>query len=101
MSITRWEFIGAGVLIGIAAVAVDALWTERFFIETNEFFIPPATRHTKNVKIIQVSDLHLQSINYRVTRLAEKINRLKPDLVLFTGDSIDKAGNLPLLNSFL
>src|SRR3954447_17979547 len=101
MPITRWKFIGAGVLVGIAAVAADALWMERFFIETNEFFIPPATRHTKNLKIIQISDLHLQSRNYRAARLADKINRLKPDLILITGDSIYKAANLQLLDSFL
>src|SRR5690349_12755801 len=100
MPITRWGLIEAGVLVGIAAAAADAI-VETFFIETKKFFIPPATSHTENIKIIQVSDLHLQSINFRVKRLADRINRLNPHLVLITGDTIDKAGNLPLLDRFL
>lgn len=101
MAITRRKFIQSGLLITTGVVLTDAFWIERFFIETNEFYMGSATKDTTNIKVVQISDLHLQSINYQITQLANKLNRLHPDLILITGDAIDKAENISLLNDFL
>ncbi len=84
-----------------AAVLTDALWIEKHFIEFNEFFIGSATPETNNLKIVQLSDLHLQSINTALEELARKLNQLKPDLIAITGDAIDEAENLHLLDEYL
>ena len=46
----------------------------------------------KNLKIVMASDIHIGPIiNYeKVNRLVERINELKPDLVLFPGDILDE-----------
>lgn len=45
----------------------------------------------KNFRIVQISDLHLGAANSvrLVRRSVEKINALKPDVVVFTGDLFD------------
>ncbi|MBW4426780.1 MAG: metallophosphoesterase [Nostoc desertorum CM1-VF14] len=78
-----------------------------FIIEPNRFVV---TRHQLNqefasnnnsFKIVQVSDLHLKQFNNRAQRIAEQVNKLHPNVVLFTGDSIDKAEQLDGFARFL
>ena len=101
MPISRRKFIQTGTLLTIGIVLTDAFWIEKFFIEVNEFYIGTATKDTANIKVVQISDLHLQSINYQLIQLTEKLNKLNPDLILITGDTVDKAQNVSLLNDFL
>lgn len=101
MIFTRRQFIKTGVFVTPALLLLDSLWIEKFFIEVNEYHLKGSSENGANIKLIQISDLHLQSINNQLKRLAKKINQLKPHLILFTGDSIDKAANIPLLNDFL
>jgi predicted MPP superfamily phosphohydrolase len=101
MRITRRRFIATVLGLIPAAIFLDSLWFEKFFIEINEFFLGNASEKTNNIKLLQISDLHLQEVSAKHTRLANKINSLKPDLIVFTGDSIDKENNLPVLNEFL
>ncbi|QHT72070.1 metallophosphoesterase [Rhodocytophaga rosea] len=82
-------------------VLTDALWFERFFIEINEFFIGNTDKNQSQIQVVQVSDLHLNSINKPLRKLAQKINKVKPDMVLITGDAIDKSENISLLDDFL
>ena len=101
MPITRRKFVKTGLLSITGVVFLDSFWIEKFFIETKEFYIGSATEKSLNIKVVQISDLHLHSINYQLIRLTNKINELQPDLILFTGDVIDKAKNISLLNDFL
>lgn len=46
----------------------------------------------EGLKIVQISDLHLGSFNYNYKKLdsaIEKINDLKPDYIVFTGDLVN------------
>lgn len=101
MQISRRKFIKAGVLVTTGVVLADAFWVEKFFIEVNEFFIGSATKNTANIKVVQISDLHIQSVNYQLSQLTNKLNKLKPDIILITGDSVDNAKNISILNDFL
>ena len=76
-------------------------------IEPNRFVV---TRHQLNkrfalannsFKVVQISDLHLKKFNNRSERIAEQINKLNPNIVLFTGDSIDKAEQIDGFERFL
>ena len=101
MPITRRNFLWTS-LAGIAGIILaDSFLFERFFIETNEFYLGAATKSSKNISFVQVSDLHLHSISSALIHLAKKINKVQPDLILFTGDMLDEKNNLPLLIRFL
>jgi predicted MPP superfamily phosphohydrolase len=44
------------------------------------------------LRIVQLSDIHLGSFNYRfhiIERAIEKVNRLEPDYIFFTGDLVN------------
>ncbi|WP_375501251.1 metallophosphoesterase [uncultured Nostoc sp.] len=78
-----------------------------FIIEPNRFVV---TRHQLNqqfasnknsFKIVQISDLHLKQFNNRAQHIAEQVNKLNPNVVLFTGDSIDKVEQLDGFDRFL
>lgn len=101
MAITRRKFIKRTATVATGLVLLDAFWVEQFFIETNEFYIGTAKPEKSNISVVQISDLHIQSLGYALEQIASKINQSTPDLMLFTGDSIDRAEKLPVLESFL
>jgi predicted MPP superfamily phosphohydrolase len=98
---TRRKFIRVGVGAFAALGLADSLWAEKYFIETNEFSIGSAEQATASIKVVQVSDLHIQSVNQQLKQLARKLNTLKPDLILITGDAVDSGNNIHLLSRFL
>ncbi len=66
-----------------------------FFIEPNWIQIEKLTIKNpnfpddlKNLKIIHITDPHIEREGFRERSLAKKINALKPDLILITGDFI-------------
>lgn len=74
-----------------------------FFIGTKEIFIKEYKVSTNKIsdkmhglKILQISDLHFgSSVNKNdVKKLVKKANETKPDIVIFTGDLINKKYNL-------
>lgn len=101
VKINRRKFLKTGLIAAIGAILIDAFWLEKFFIEIKEFYIGDASKGSSNLKVIQISDLHLKSINYQLRKLSEKINNLNPDLLLITGDAIDDSEDLPVLQEFL
>ena len=53
------------------------------------------------LKIIHLSDLHIRNIASIHSEITAKINQKSPDLLVITGDSVEKPANLPLLYQFL
>ncbi|HEX8330112.1 MAG TPA: metallophosphoesterase [Hymenobacter sp.] len=98
---SRRSFIKYGLAISAGTVAADAFWAEKHFFEINEFYFHASNASTRNIKLIQLSDLHLQSIDSQIIRLTKKINELRPDLLLITGDAVDEADKTLLLSDFL
>lgn len=101
MTWKRRSFIKTSFLSVSGLALLDSFWVEKFFIETNEFFLGNSSKHKSDIKVVQISDLHIQSVNYQLRQLAQQLNRLKPDLILLTGDALDEAKNLSVLDSFL
>jgi predicted MPP superfamily phosphohydrolase len=101
MNWTRRNFIKAGLLLGAGFILLDSFWIEKYFIETNDFCLGKSTDDNFDLKVIQISDLHLQSLNGQLKKLAKNINEQKPDLILITGDSVDNRKNVFVLNQFL
>lgn len=53
------------------------------------------------LRVVQLSDLHLRDFGRRERLVVNEVSRLNPDVVLFTGDVIDKADSISVLESFL
>ena len=96
--ISRRKFIKRGVLASIGLLLIDCLWFEKYVIDWNHYDI---SKQKNKLKIIQISDLHIGSIRYFHKSIASKINKLKPDLIFITGDSVDENSNLNNLDVFL
>ena len=97
--LTRRKFIKSGLIGAIGLVLLDAFWFEKYVIDWS--YHDRSKPDTDKIKIIQLSDLHLNKIKNYHKSIARKINKIKPDLLFFTGDAIDKKGNGFLLNEFL
>lgn len=73
-------------------VILDAYWIEPNWIQVRRVTIgsEPLTAKLSGIKIVHLSDLHLQNgIGFRERALVRKVNRLEPDLILLTGDYLD------------
>lgn len=98
---TRRKFIRNSFLLSTGLLLTDSFWAEKFFVRVNEYVIPTSGDKLHGLLLVQISDLHLTSINYPHQYIIKKINEINPHLVFITGDSIDKNENLPLLEEFL
>jgi predicted MPP superfamily phosphohydrolase len=96
---TRRKFLKKGVLASIGILLLDSLWFEKYVIDWNYFDISKSTKN--KIKILQISDLHLNQLKYYHKSIAKKINAIKPDLIFITGDSVDKTENMSSLTGFL
>lgn len=53
------------------------------------------------LRVVQLSDLHLHALGARERRAAELVRAEAPDLLVLTGDLVESAHELPLLDAFL
>jgi uncharacterized protein len=95
-------FVSVALIVALGLSIVNAV-----SIEPNRFVV---TRHQLgkhlldreySFKIVQISDLHLKKFNNRARQIADRVNQLQPDIVVFTGDSIDRAEQLNGFEQFL
>jgi len=74
---------------------------EPYWIETKTVEIPTNKLHQTSIRLVQFSDLHCTGKVANEKKLVEIINALKPDVVVFTGDSMNNRNALPLLKETL
>jgi len=79
--------VGAFQLIFLAAT-YDGLFIEPFRLTVSEVAIKssPAFFQGRPLRILQISDLHIEHISPRERAVMEKVNALAPDMVVLTGD---------------
>jgi predicted MPP superfamily phosphohydrolase len=71
-------------------------------LEVTEYAIGRPDRGGTPLRLLQLSDLHLRHhLEPRHLRLIETIRRLRPDLILLTGDAVDRWGAAFPLDSLL
>ncbi len=65
--------------------------TYRFKITNQQVVLPNLPRELNNLKIVQLSDIHVGSFKRKdkVELAVEQINALQPDLIFFTGDLVN------------
>lgn len=97
--LTRRKFIKGGLLASIGVVLLDAFWFEKYTIDWNYFDISKSGNN--QIKIVQISDLHFDQLRYFHKSIANRINTLQPDMIVITGDSVDKTEKIEALNEFL
>lgn len=85
-------------LIATSALAIAS--ADIFVIEPNTIVIEKlSVRNTKiskslkNFKICQISDTHLKGLGYREEKSYEVLRAIRPNLIVVTGDLIDKKRN--------
>ena len=98
---TRRDFIQWGVRGAVALALADSYCIEPQWIEWNEFSLKSRGDQSSSIKLIQLSDLHIKEVNGSLRESAQKINELKPDLICITGDSVDRAKYLPVLEEYM
>ncbi|NBQ80372.1 MAG: hypothetical protein EBT99_17520 [Betaproteobacteria bacterium] len=92
-----------GMLLSVAlvgSVITYALAIEPFWIKTSTHTIGHPSVSAP-IRVAQLSDLHLQTLDKQAIKVIEEVERLKPDLVVITGDAVDKQKALPALDQFL
>ena len=72
------------VWAGILACAGDAWLIEPGWVETTHVRIPAG--RAAPLRIVHISDLHIDAEGEHEKRLAERVNSLRPDVVVMTGD---------------
>lgn len=93
-----------GILVLLAPiVAVFLILPYSRFIEPNWIEVKKVTIRSEKftpelskLKIVQISDLHIERIDYREKRLLAIVNRLKPDIIFITGDFVTYRKDLKL-----
>lgn len=97
----RRLLIGLGGAAATAAGNAFLLEPRRLSITRSRIDSPGASSNDPEIRVVQITDLHLQRVSRHVHRIARTINRLRPQLILMTGDMIDRSDRLPELNRFL
>lgn len=101
MKINRRKFLLRGFLLAILGLLLDAFWWEKTFIRLRRIYWKKAEKAAKTIRLLQISDVHLQSVGYALRRMARNVLAEKPDLLCFTGDLLDKSNKWEALDEFL
>lgn len=85
--------------IGFALLAYS-IWIEPYWIDVTTHEMPTSSKG-RRIRVVQLSDLHMQSIGKREHAIAEKLQGLEPDLIVLSGDVIDRPDAIHLVDRFL
>lgn len=75
-----------------------AIEPDMIVVEEHDICVKKWADEFNDLRIVLAGDIHLNNLTYgaeKLDEIVEKINSLKPDLVLFTGDYITKRKNSP------
>jgi uncharacterized protein len=94
---------------GLAALGGYTGWIEPEQITIGQYnlqdrfvkFPHPGQPSGTTLKIVQISDLHIKQVDQFYRAVADRVNQLQPDVVLLTGDIVDRDYTLPILEAFL
>lgn len=81
-------------LLGMAAFVDTAR------LEVNRYDLR-SDQQRSGLRVVQLSDLHLQSIGADEQKVVQQVQALRPDLLVLSGDMVDRKDALPVLAAFL
>lgn len=73
-----------------------ALWVEPRWVEVTQHDLRQSGADDP-IRIVQLSDLHLQTMGALEASVATKVREIGPDFVILSRDVIDRADTLPIL----
>ena len=101
-SISRRKFLVSSLALGGGLVLGDALWLEPRSFVVEEVILPLAKMPPgRELHVVHLSDLHLHTLPPHFKSAAEVVNRLKPDIILLTGDYLEQEKNLSGVLEFM
>lgn len=94
----HWKWVSRAGICGAILIFISMWWgalLNRFTIDVKpvEISITDLPESFDGYTIVQLSDLHLGSYNKNTTyvsRLVDEVNALEPDLIVFTGDIVNR-----------
>ncbi len=90
----------AALLLSLAGMLVYSTWIEPQRIEVIQHDMRKTTNGVA-FRLVQVSDLHLRRYGQHEKSIAQKIKDLNADVVVLSGDAIDRQEAIPWLRSFV
>ena len=79
-----------GINLSISICAFYGLYIEPFALSTSVVDIPgPPSESNQVLRVLHLSDLHIERITRREQILIDHIKELEPDLILWTGDYLN------------
>jgi uncharacterized protein len=101
MRLTRRRFLQAGLGLTAAGLLADSLGFEPHCVRINEHELPDRPAPSPRLTVVQLADLHLQRVHAGLRTMCRELSELQPDLLLFTGDAVDRTDKLPVLAQLL
>jgi predicted MPP superfamily phosphohydrolase len=80
-------------MVGVVC-ALYGHFIEPYWIEVKTVEIPTAKLHQTAIRLVQISDTHCTIRAMNEKKMVEIINGLKPDVIVFTGDSANNSKGL-------
>ncbi|PZF90748.1 metallophosphoesterase [Listeria ivanovii] len=80
------------IVIGIVAIFLVIGWFAGTRLTVKQYEIT-STKIEKEIKLVQLSDLHFSEFGENNSKLVAKVEELKPDVIAITGDLFDKQGD--------
>jgi uncharacterized protein len=81
------------IVLGIIYMSLEVRWLE---IKTVRF-----TKNKKALKILQLSDIHISKLLVPAIKIRQAIEKVKPDLLIMTGDYIEEKAHITSFLNFL
>jgi len=99
--ISRRTFLLGGSALFAGGIVTDALLEPQTF-RIEEMALPLAkVAPGRELRIVQISDLHIRSFGGYFRRVAQAVNALAPELILLTGDYLERSRNIRGVQRFL
>ncbi|HEV2733915.1 MAG TPA: metallophosphoesterase [Longimicrobiaceae bacterium] len=100
--ISRRRFLGAlGLGVAAAGAGATVLETRRVTVTRHVLGAAEPASGVPPLRIVQLADLHLGELDGHAERVAEVVTELRPRVVVFTGDSVDRLDTAGVLEGFL
>jgi len=100
MTFPKFTILHFCAIVSVGAAILYAFLVEPSWIDVTHHPLG-SSASDKKIRIVQISDLHLQGFGPFERRLADQIVKLSPDLIVFSGDVVDRPDALPSLRQFL
>jgi predicted MPP superfamily phosphohydrolase len=91
----RIALVGLMTLFGVYGLWVEPNWMDVSIHDMR------ADKAGDRIRVVQLSDLHIRDFGRRESEVTNRVKALEPDLVILSGDVIDRQDRLPTLHSFL